>query len=363
MSPHSGRLVRNPELLVSWQNGRLFIENLPGRRGISTTLLILGLLDSFGRPLRISDASHLLPGVAASDVRRAIVKLRRLGFLVSPEKAARQFSRLEAWKENLASALYHAACRDARYVSGGPALDILLRKTLAADRPPPRFKRYITATALPLSSQSPAVTPLEGVLRARRTVRTFSRRPVAFENLASIVRGTWGQTGWIDGGPLGKLVAKTSPSAGSLHPIECYVLAWNVRGLPKGLYHFDVKGGALRLLRRGDFRRAAVRAASGQRWVGKAAFLCIMTAVFARTLWKYGFEGAYRVLWMDAGHLAQTFALLATARGLGPFQTAAIQDSYIEKLIGLDGVKEFPVYLCGAGVPRGSPGTARARSR
>ena len=34
-----------------------------------------------------------------------------------------------------------------------------------------------------------------------------------------------------------------------------------------------------------------------------------------------------------------------------PFQTAAIQDSYIEKLIGLDGIKEFPVYLCGAGVP------------
>ena len=76
-----------------------------------------------------------------------------------------------------------------------------------------------------------------------------------------------------------------------------------------------------------------------------------MTAVFSRTLWKYRLENAYRSLWLDAGHLAQTFSLLATSRGLGPFTTAAMQDSRIEKLIGLDGIAEFPVYLCGAGVP------------
>jgi hypothetical protein len=33
------------------------------------------------------------------------------------------------------------------------------------------------------------------------------------------------------------------------------------------------------------------------------------------------------------------------------FTTAALQDSYIERIIGLDGVSEFPIYLCGAGVP------------
>ena len=76
-----------------------------------------------------------------------------------------------------------------------------------------------------------------------------------------------------------------------------------------------------------------------------------MTAVISRSLWKYQDEVTYRTLFLDAGHLAQTFCLLATARGLGPFTTAAIQDSYIEKLIGIDGVEEFPVYLCGAGVP------------
>ncbi len=170
-------------------------------------------------------------------------------------------------------------------------------------------------------------------------------------DLAAVVRGTWGRTGWLEAGVYGRLPLKTSPSAGCLHPIECYVLAWNVSGLPAGLYHYDVASDELRRLRSGDLRAAAVKAASGQAWVGRAAFLCVMTAVFERTLWKYQMENAYRVLWLDAGHLAQTFCLLATSRGLGPFTTAAIQDTFLENLIGLDGVKEFPVYLCGAGVP------------
>jgi len=70
-----------------------------------------------------------------------------------------------------------------------------------------------------------------------------------------------------------------------------------------------------------------------------------------RTLLKNQMESEYGVLWLYAEHLAQTFCLLATPRDLGPFTTAAIQDTFLENLIGLDGVKEFPVYLCGAGVP------------
>jgi SagB-type dehydrogenase family enzyme len=95
-----------------------------------------------------------------------------------------------------------------------------------------------------------------------------------------------------------------------------------------------------------------VRIASGQKWVGDAAFLCVMTAVFGRLLWKYRYENALRSLWLEAGHVAQTFALVATGRGLGAFQTAAMQDSYAEGLLGIDGKREFLVYLLGAGAPR-----------
>jgi SagB-type dehydrogenase family enzyme len=170
-------------------------------------------------------------------------------------------------------------------------------------------------------------------------------------DFGALIRGTWGQTGWLMGGLLGRAPTRTSPSSGALQAIECYVLAWNVRGLRPGVYHYDVPGDALRLLRRKNPRDHAVEAASGQLWVNGAAFLCIMTGVFSRRLWKYQLENSYRSLWLDAGHLAQTFTLLATARGLGSFTTAAIQHTKVERLLGLDGINEFPVYLCGAGVP------------
>jgi hypothetical protein len=36
---------------------------------------------------------------------------------------------------------------------------------------------------------------------------------------------------------------------------------------------------------------------------------------------------------------------------MGAFTTAAIQEKRIEGFCGLDGIAEFPIYLCGAGVP------------
>lgn len=346
------RLVRNPDLLVSWSDEGLLVKDLGSGRSASASGDALVLLDLFGRPRTPTAGADALPEYERRSVLRSISTLRGVGLLIPEREARSRRSRIAAWKDNLASAQYHLASRDIPFETSHAAIDRFLRARAEEERPPRRFKRYRAAARrrLPATAvEKPAA--LDSVLAARRTVREFSRRPVPLEDLAAVVRGTWGRTGWIDGGPMGRLATKTSPSAGALHPIECYVMAWNVRGLAPGLYHYDVAGDGLARLRSGDLRTAAIQAASGQRWVGRAAFLCVMTAVFERTLWKYDLENAYRLLWLDAGHLAQTFCLLATSRGLGSFTTAAIQETFIEKLIGLDGIKEFPVYLCGAGVP------------
>lgn len=347
------RLVRNPDLLVCWRGRELLVEDLGTGSEVVVSADALALLNLFGRARSPEDAARALPDYERSSVLKSIRELARLGLLVSEGSGRTRRTRIRAWRENLASAHYHAASRDIRYTTSPRAIDRFLEARVAAERPPPRFKRYRQGVArrLPRRPDRGLGISLDRALALRRTVRDFGSAPVSLEELAGIVRGTWGRTGWLDAGALGRLARKTSPSGGSLHPIECYVLAWNVRGLAPGLYHYDVLADALKRLRAGNLRAAAVTAASGQRWVGRAAFLCVMTAVFERTLWKYQLENAYRVVWLDAGHLAQTFCLLATARGLGPFTTAAIQDTFLEELIGLDGIREFPVYLCGAGVP------------
>ena len=260
------------------------------------------------------------------------------------------------WRGNEASARYHAACRDLEYIEDPRELESFARTTLRKRPRPAPYKTYGRGRRVPIpeAERTWEASELERTLLARRTVRAFRRKPVGSRDLGRLLRMTFGITAVLRSPLFGPLIGRTSPSGGGLHPIEAYPIVWNVRGLSPGVYHYDMAGNLARI-RRGDFRKAAVGIASGQRWVGRAAFLCVRTAVFPRVLWKYPTEDSYRTLFLDAGHLAQTFCLVATSLGLGPFTTAAIQDSRVEKLLGLDGIEEFPVYLCGAGVPLGSP--------
>ncbi len=99
--------------------------------------------------------------------------------------------------------------------------------------------------------------------------------------------------------------------------------------------------------------RKASAYCAGQPYFSGAAALFIMTAVFARTMWKYGRARAYRVVLLEAGHLCQTFCLTATRLGLAPFCTAALKDSLIENDLGIDGITESVLYVAGVGAHPG----------
>ena len=88
-----------------------------------------------------------------------------------------------------------------------------------------------------------------------------------------------------------------------------------------------------------------------------------MTAIFPRTMWKYHVARGYRVVLLDAGHLCQTFCLVATWLGLAPFCTAALKDTLIEKDLGIDGVRESVLYVAGVGLPATSARVKQQFSR
>ncbi|HEY3474715.1 MAG TPA: nitroreductase family protein, partial [Anaerolineales bacterium] len=102
---------------------------------------------------------------------------------------------------------------------------------------------------------------------------------------------------------------------------------------------------------KGHFDDLVVPLCANQKWLQNAAAVFFMTAVVARSMWKYHHSHAYRVLLLDAGHLGQTFHLVCTKLGLAPFTTAASQDVEIERMLCLDGVSEIPVYIASAGLP------------
>jgi SagB-type dehydrogenase family enzyme len=150
---------------------------------------------------------------------------------------------------------------------------------------------------------------------------------------------------------------KTSPSGGACHSIEVYLVAANVAGLARGIYHYCPDSHELERVRRG-LRQDAVRHFLRQPWFEDAPALFVMTSIFDRVRWKYPSPRAYRVLLMEAGHLCQTFCLVATWLGLAPFSTASFADSTIERRLGIDGVEEGVLYAAGVG-PRPGPRASR----
>jgi SagB-type dehydrogenase family enzyme len=88
----------------------------------------------------------------------------------------------------------------------------------------------------------------------------------------------------------------------------------------------------------------------GQWWYRSAAAVVLMTAVLPRVWWHYETPRAYRSVLLDAGHVCQTFCLVATSLGLAPFCTMALADSRIERDLGVDGVHEVVLDAAGVGL-------------
>jgi SagB-type dehydrogenase family enzyme len=130
--------------------------------------------------------------------------------------------------------------------------------------------------------------------------------------------------------------------------VETYLLVNNVETLEKGIYHFRPHYFDLEFLREGDISGDLARAALGQSMVVGSQVTFIWSAVIERSKWKYR-ERAYRYIYLDAGHIAQNLYLAGEALGLSVCAIAAFFDDEVNRLVGLDGVKETTIYLATVG--------------
>lgn len=244
---------------------------------------------------------------------------------------------------------FHFATKDTPWASGeaSEALDLEeLRRSVGHPAPPPFKPVRGAGVALPVSHPS---GEFADVLLARRTWRGFGRTPVTRRQLGTLLTLTFGARMEGRTRANARVVFKTSPSAGARHPTEAYVLAVNVRGLARGLYHFSPDTGRLHVIKRGASDDTVVEYLSGQWWYRGAAALVLMTSVLPRVWWHYPHPRAYRSVLLDAGHVCQTFCLVATWLKLAPFCTQAMADSRIERDLGVDGIDEVLVYAAGVG--------------
>ncbi|MBN3861614.1 DUF692 family protein [Pseudomonas frederiksbergensis] len=345
---------------LSVGSASFFIRDRQQDLSLEFDVTLLPLLRHFLSPQTLESAL-LLPGVLQSPAQDDnLAFLRTLvshGILLpvvnQPDSAPSEESKhpLNLWTRWDAALEFYLSTRTdshTPYISVAE-LETELEQKASARCQPSAFKDYgshpFIALENPLLTSCTIAQPtLLDSLCNRRTSRTFSGQPLSSAQLSLLLYYTWGATVMEHNRMGDYFLKKTSPAGGSLQGTEVYAVLMNVQGFERGLYHYSVRRHGLELLSLEDPRAWISEACGGQTWIKDAAAVFVSTARVERMAWKYEFSRALRVALMDAGHLSQTFSLLATALDLGCFTTAALRDEMFENRLGLDYLEE-PVFL------------------
>lgn len=344
---------RSPHLVMYFHRGHLVFENYVLRRRFqsnSSTCMLLSYFDSWKTP---SQVVHLLSAYSRKSVLETTQRLLNYGLLIMEDsvedKLEKKFK--PDWLWPLPSRYYHFSTKIDESYATSEEVRSYYERILKGKRQPPIYKFYRGLYRLRLLRISGTEAPLFNTLKRRQSVRDFSGESISFSQLSRIVYYTWGEISHYKTREFGLLLHKTSPSAGARHPVETYAVVNNVEGVSPGLYHYSVRDHSLELLKAGNFKERCVAYSAGQAWTRNASVFFIMTAVIARTAWKYRIPRVYRAFLLDAGHLSQSFLLISNALGLGAFCIGILCDTLIEKELSLDGVTETALFAVGVGQP------------
>jgi SagB-type dehydrogenase family enzyme len=343
------RYRRSPFVMSYWSHEGLVFHNYATGIRTGASPVVFSILDFFAEWRSLADLQRESADFDPISLKRAVSRLVSRSLLQRSDRPRRVEQQMETWGGwNPVAGFFHFSTRDLRYRAAEVATAQLAAKSRRVPVPP-AVKRL---SRRPRVALPPARTEgaLPEVLLARRTWRRFSPRGLPVQDLATLLDLTFGVQEWMNAGVQGRAPLKTSPSGGARHPIEAYVLALRVDGLARGLYHYASDRHALTRLRARATPQQLVSYLPTQWWYGEAAALVLMTAVFARSQWRYDFARGYRAVLLEAGHVCQTFCLVATWLGLAPFCSMALADSRIEKDLGVDGVTESVLYAAGVGM-------------
>jgi SagB-type dehydrogenase family enzyme len=338
---------RSPHVVTFWHGGEHLIFNYATGVVVRGSSLVIEVLDGLGKWRTWDSLSRNRSREEQRLLRRLVDLMVRRTFVTRSDERREVEDKLSTWRTwNPAAGFFHFATKDVRYRSEVVEPSAPTGGEGRSKRAPSPLKtEYHAGIRLPPARLAGEIPTL---LLARRTWREFGRQPITLTELATLLQLTWGVHGWIRIPRVGQLALKTSPSGGARHSIEVYVLARKVSSLDPGLYHYQPD--AHRLARSGRGRaRQVTDYIPGQHWYKDAGAVFLMTTVFDRVQWRYFHARAYRAILAEAGHLCQTFCLVATWLGLAPFCTMGLSDRRIERDLKIDGVSESIIYAAGVG--------------
>jgi SagB-type dehydrogenase family enzyme len=179
----------------------------------------------------------------------------------------------------------------------------------------------------------------------RRSVRSFIPTTLDLTTLATILYYSYGRTESNNEMPR---AFRAIPSGGALYPLELYFYSASLQGIPPGFFHYDPARHCITLLQASDSPLCMASTVVQPDIVTQAAMIVFVTALFARSTFKYGDRG-YRFTLLEAGHFAQNLLLVLQGLGLAGVSIGGFFDREVDKLLQLDGVNHSSLYMIALG--------------
>jgi SagB-type dehydrogenase family enzyme len=137
---------------------------------------------------------------------------------------------------------------------------------------------------------------------------------------------------------------RTVPSGGKRYPLEIYVFLFKeIDGCKEGIYHYGILRHTLEPILIKRFSKSDIMALTPFEWLQGANGMICITSVFGRAVNKYG-SRSYRYILIEAGHAAQNMLLAGTENAIDMIPIAGVNESEIERILGLSSLQERAVY-------------------
>lgn len=217
--------------------------------------------------------------------------------------------------------------------------------------PPPAFKSVSIPSMdsaivdLNLVTRERKYSNFEEVLMGRTSCRRFSSKALSLQELSKFLDLSAKVKAVKEVPFLGTISFRPAASGGARHPLEIYIINKNIKGLDSGIFYYHPLKNFLVRLEQTQSQSETCEHFSG--WISTAlepgsnspACILIISACFARTMWKYRNMGL-KVIYHDVGCLLQTMYLVATYLGLGGCAIGTGDQSQVENMLALNSNEE-----------------------
>ncbi len=156
-----------------------------------------------------------------------------------------------------------------------------------------------------------------------------------------------GSCGIVTNGPY-PFERRAYPSAGARFPIEVYLIAFKIKGLEQGAYHFNINEFSLDVLLKMNLTKYEPSITSP--FIKNVAGAIIFTGVMSRSEVKYGMK-AYPYSLIEAGHIGQNILLSCTKHKIGGCAVGGFVNEDITRILDLT-EDEPPLYVICFGTPK-----------